>query len=134
MDNLQISTETSLRSRSGSYAGDRAQTSKELISQPEAGSTSSSHVLPGFQDKSNGRNHGILRDNESENASLDTTFTESTVVPRRSLGFVQCSSLMINQMIGTGIFTTPGFVLLLVKSKQISLVLWAVGGIYSLLR
>jgi hypothetical protein len=72
------------------------------------------------------------RDGDKE--SFDSNWTESTTVPRRSLGFVQCSALMINQMIGTGVFTLPGVVLLLTKSKPIAITLWAVGGIYSLLR
>jgi hypothetical protein len=71
---------------------------------------------------------------ERDNASVNSAWTESTLVPRRSLGFMQCSSLMINHMIGTGIFTTPGNVLHSVKSKPISLVLWAVGGAYSMIR
>jgi hypothetical protein len=69
-----------------------------------------------------------------DDASLNSAFTEATTVPRRNLGFIQCSALMINQMIGTGIFTLPGLVLLLAKSKPIAITLWAVGGIYSLLR
>jgi hypothetical protein len=71
---------------------------------------------------------------EEDDISLNSAFTEFTLVPRRNLGFVQASALMINQMIGTGIFTTPGIVLLLTKSKPIALVLWASGGVYSLLR
>jgi hypothetical protein len=70
----------------------------------------------------------------ADEASFDSNWTESTTVPRRNLGFVQCSALMINQMIGTGIFTLPGVVLVLTKSKPIAIVLWAVGGIYSMLR
>ncbi|KAF2739366.1 hypothetical protein EJ04DRAFT_484118, partial [Polyplosphaeria fusca] len=71
---------------------------------------------------------------DGDGASFHSNWTESTTVPLRRLGFVQCSALMINQMIGTGIFTLPGVVLLLTKSKPIAIALWAVGGIYSLLR
>lgn len=71
-------------------------------------------------------------DNDAQ--SVSSAWTESTLVPRRSLGSVQCSSMMINQMIGTGIFTTPGYVLQLTKSKPLALGLWVVVGIYSLLR
>lgn len=69
-----------------------------------------------------------------DDVSVDAAWTESTDVPRRRLGFIQVSALMINQMIGTGIFSTPATVLLLTGSKPISLALWAVGGIYSFLR
>jgi hypothetical protein len=77
---------------------------------------------------------GAAGDDHVDSMSHSSAWTESTLVPRRSLGFLQCSSLMINQMIGSGIFTTPGYVLLLTKSKPIALALWAVGGIYSILR
>lgn len=70
----------------------------------------------------------------SDTASLGPAWTESTDVPRRKMGLIQVMSLMINQMIGTGIFSTPGYILLLTGSKPLSLVLWAVGGIYTLLR
>lgn len=70
---------------------------------------------------------------DSDEASLADGWTESTDVPRRHLGFIQVSALMINQMVGSGIFTTPATVLLLTGSKPVSLVLWAVGGVYSFL-
>jgi hypothetical protein len=64
-------------------------------------------------------------------SSVDTAWSESTTVPRRNLGFVQITSLMLNATIGNGIFTTPGYVLALTQSKRISMVLWAIGGVYS---
>lgn len=70
---------------------------------------------------------------EEDNVSLPSNWTESTTVPKRNLGFIQCSALMINQMVGNGIFTLPGLVLLLTKSKPIAIGLWAVGGFHSLL-
>jgi hypothetical protein len=63
-----------------------------------------------------------------------TTWSESTAVPRRNLGFLQITSLMLNATIGSGIFNTPGYVLALTRSKTISMVLWAVGGVYTGLR
>jgi hypothetical protein len=71
---------------------------------------------------------------EGETASLSTAWTESTDVPKRHMGLTAVVSLMINQMIGTGVFETPGYVLFLTGSKQISLVLWGVGGIYQIMR
>jgi hypothetical protein len=64
-------------------------------------------------------------------SSVDTAWSESTTVPRRNLGYVQITSLMLNATIGNGIFTTPGYVLALTQSKRISMVLWALGGVYS---
>jgi hypothetical protein len=69
-----------------------------------------------------------------DDASGDTNWSESTNVPRRNLGFVQITSLMLNATIGGGIFNTPGYVLALTRSKKIALILWAVGGVYSGLR
>ena len=42
-------------------------------------------------------------------------------------------ALNLNSIIGTGIFTTPGLILVLTRSKIMTLALWFVGGIYSLL-
>ena len=57
----------------------------------------------------------------------------SGITPKKNLGFVQITSLILNSVIGSGIFTTPGYVLALTRSKPISLVLWAVGGVYTAL-
>jgi hypothetical protein len=63
-----------------------------------------------------------------------TDFTENTIVPRRHLGFIQTTSLMLNGCFaGSFFFGTPLYTLSLVRSKRICLVLWAVGGIYSAL-
>lgn len=73
-------------------------------------------------------------DTASEIASVDTTWSESTSVPRRNLGYIQITSLMLNGTIGSGVFITPGYVLLLIRSKPIALALWALGGFYTALR
>jgi hypothetical protein len=67
---------------------------------------------------------------EDDNISIPSTWSETSNVPKRSLGYVQITSLMINCVIGTGIFTTPGLVLFLTQSKAIALGLWGVGGVY----
>lgn len=61
----------------------------------------------------------------------ETEYTESNSLPTRNLGFLQITSLMINSMIGSGIFTVPGYTVLLTKSKTVALILWAVGGVYT---
>ena len=66
-----------------------------------------------------------------DTASLDSGFTETTLVPRRRLGAFDVTSLIVNQMVGIGIFTTPGLVLSVTGSKPVSLVLWGVGGLYT---
>ena len=50
-------------------------------------------------------------------------------IQRRNLGFTQMTALMINSVIGSGIFTTPGYVLALTKCKWTAFVLWLVGGV-----
>jgi len=42
-------------------------------------------------------------------------------------------TLNLNSIIGTGIFTTPGLILVLTRSKIMTLALWFAGGIYALL-
>jgi len=46
--------------------------------------------------------------------------------------FPHCS-LIVNKMIGTGIFTTPATVLFLTGNAQLSLGLWAVGFFYTIM-
>jgi hypothetical protein len=50
------------------------------------------------------------------------------------LGSLDVFSLIVNQMIGTGIYTAPTTVLLLTGDKQLSLGLWAVGFFYTIMR
>jgi len=53
---------------------------------------------------------------------------------KKELGTWDVAALIMNKMIGAGFFTTPGAVLSLTGSKNMSLVLWFIGGLYSLLR
>ena len=76
----------------------------------------------------------IGKESEDDTGSINTNWTESTDVPRREMKFLQVFSMMVNQMIGSGIFNTPAYILLLTKSKQLSLVLWFLGGVYTFLR
>jgi hypothetical protein len=50
------------------------------------------------------------------------------------LGSVDLACLIINKMIGTGIYVTPATVALLVQNKVAAMVLWGFGGLYSYLR
>jgi amino acid transporter len=70
-----------------------------------------------------------------DNESLQrppTNFTEDRRLGR-TLGTLDVSALILNKMVGTGIFTLPGLVLALTRSKRTSLGLWVVGGVYSML-
>jgi hypothetical protein len=50
------------------------------------------------------------------------------------LGSFDVFSLIVNKMIGTGIYTAPTTVLLLTGDKQLSLGLWAVGFVFTIMR
>src|SRR5207245_4891540 len=52
--------------------------------------------------------------------------------PRRSIGFVTASSIVIANIIGTGIFTSLGFQVAEIQSGFALLMLWIVGGIAAL--
>jgi hypothetical protein len=73
----------------------------------------------------------------SETSRVGSNFTEEVDVdprrPKRHLTFLNVAALVIDQMVGAGIFTTPGLVLGLTKSKPIALVLWGLGGVHSFL-
>lgn len=54
--------------------------------------------------------------------------------PARPLRWWDVSSLIINKMIGTGIFTAPPAVLILTGNKREALGLWIAGFVYTLVR
>lgn len=68
---------------------------------------------------------------EADTRSLPSNFSEGKKIPKRNLGFVQITSLMVNSVIGSGIFTTPGYVLALTKCKSVAMALWFAGGAYT---
>ena len=65
-----------------------------------------------------------------------TTVIESgsvkSATPRRTIGFVTASSIVIANIIGTGIFTSLGFQLADIQSGFPLLMLWIIGGITAL--
>ncbi|PYK12965.1 MAG: amino acid permease, partial [Verrucomicrobia bacterium] len=65
-----------------------------------------------------------------------STVTESRPVasrlPRRTIGFVTAASIVIANIIGTGIFTSLGFQLADIQSGFPLLMLWIIGGITAL--
>lgn len=59
------------------------------------------------------------------------SFTEGGVENKKqNLSKWDVGSLVLNKMVGGGIFTTPGLVLRLTQSKGLSVGLWALGGVY----
>src|SRR5213075_1076311 len=65
-----------------------------------------------------------------------TTLTQPAAAksapPKRTIGFVTASSIVIANIIGTGIFTSLGFQLADIQSGFALLMLWVVGGIVAL--
>ena len=55
------------------------------------------------------------------------------VNPQRQLGLVSATALVVANMIGTGVFTTSGFLLADLHSPWIVLAAWAVGGVIAAL-
>jgi amino acid permease len=72
-----------------------------------------------------------LDDEEDDVASIRT---QRTRLDRRDLNMFDVAALIINKMIGTGIFTTPGLVLSLTGNKKVSIIMWLCGSIWSFLR
>src|SRR6202163_4463298 len=56
----------------------------------------------------------------------------ASVNPRRTIGFLTACSIVIANIIGTGIFTSLGFQLAEIRSGFPLLMLWVVGGIAAL--
>jgi hypothetical protein len=67
---------------------------------------------------------------------------EATIAPdetfapegKKELGTWDIFSLIVNKMIGTGIFTAPAQAFLLTGSKKIAILMWVIGYFYSILR
>ncbi|KAL6707409.1 hypothetical protein ACN47E_004188 [Coniothyrium glycines] len=71
---------------------------------------------------------------ERDGGSLVESFDENKLaVPQTNLTIFDVAALILNKQIGTGIFTTPGAVLLTTKSKGLSIGLWTIGGAWTLL-
>ncbi len=76
-----------------------------------------------------GGNFGIV---SAEMTAIAEAPSVKSPPPRRSVGFVTASSIVIANIIGTGIFTSLGFQLADIQSGFPLLMLWAVGGIAAL--
>ena len=53
---------------------------------------------------------------------------------RRQLTWVDVAALIINKMVGTGIFTGPFAVLRSTNNKTVAVSLWALGFLYTIIR
>jgi basic amino acid/polyamine antiporter, APA family len=69
---------------------------------------------------------------DSEMATLTERRSVKSRIPRRTIGFFTASSIVIANIIGTGIFTSLGFQLADIQSGFPLLMLWIIGGIVAL--
>jgi APA family basic amino acid/polyamine antiporter len=74
-------------------------------------------------------NFGII---DQEMTTVTETRSVKSRTPRRTIGFVTASSIVIANIIGTGIFTSLGFQLADIQSGFPLLMLWVIGGITAL--
>src|SRR5256714_15479315 len=65
-------------------------------------------------------------------ATLTQPASVKSAPPRRTIGFVTACSIVIANIIGTGIFTSLGFQLNDIRSGFALLMLWVIGGIAAL--
>jgi hypothetical protein len=88
---------------------------------------------PGVDDPIKAMDHSI--DGDRPRISDDQP-PEERNAPREAtlLGSFDVFALIVNKMIGTGIYSAPTTVFLLTKNKQVSLGLWAVGFFYTIMR
>ncbi|KAF2624273.1 amino acid transporter [Macroventuria anomochaeta] len=66
-------------------------------------------------------------------ANVRTWNENDLPAPRPKLTILDVAALILNKQIGTGIFTTPGAVLLSTQSKGLSVALWTIGGFWTLM-
>lgn len=87
--------------------------------------------VPSFKDVLRQQSQTLKHQDDA--SSADSKFSESTNVPRRNLRVHDVAGLILNKVVGSGIFTTPGLVLALTKHKPTSIFLWVIGGIHAML-
>jgi hypothetical protein len=68
------------------------------------------------------------------NRAMHNVNTNEPVWDQQPLNTLDVACLIINKMIGTGIFFTPSTVTFLVGNKVTALFLWIFGGLYSFAR
>jgi APA family basic amino acid/polyamine antiporter len=73
-----------------------------------------------------------LRIVDSDMATVSERRSAKPSIRRRSIGFLTASSIVIANIIGTGIFTTLGFQLADIQSGFPLLMLWVIGGMVAL--
>lgn len=86
---------------------------------------------PGSDDASSAAPSQSLPQRPFDN--IDASSADPRVDAPRTLTQSDVAALIINKMIGTGVFTGPYTVLMSTRSKSVSMGLWAVGFVYTIL-
>ena len=75
-------------------------------------------------------------DNEMRNSTYTMYTTRMSILPQQKqnkfLGVAYGIGMNVNNIIGSGIVTTPGIIWNMIKSPRIVLLLWFIGGIISM--
>jgi len=115
------------RSRNHSGAGSVTSASSHVTGS-DVHSYSGSPPLQNEDSETNG--HDNAERNECFGERPKSIFRETMPVASKQLKVIDIVCLILNKMIGTGIFTTPGYVLSLTHGKGLSLMFWGLGGVY----
>jgi hypothetical protein len=115
------------RSRNNSRAGSVTSAYSHVLGS-DAHSYSCTSPLQYKDSETNDRHNAESNDCADEGAVY--VFRETLPVASKQLTVIDIVCLILNKMIGTGIFTTPGFILSLTHGKGISLMFWGLGGVY----
>ena len=85
------------------------------------------------EDTTTGRTNARTDSERSQRPDLGDWDERNLSAHRPPLTILDVAALILNKQIGTGIFTTPGTVLLSTQSKGLSVALWTIGGFWTLM-
>ncbi|OAL51370.1 hypothetical protein IQ07DRAFT_643463 [Pyrenochaeta sp. DS3sAY3a] len=83
--------------------------------------------------RSNSRINSDPSSNSTGGQAAEEFDERGAIVPKANLSILDVAALVLNKQIGTGIFSTPGLVLASTRSKELSIALWSIGGLWTIL-
>lgn len=103
----------------------------QVRDRPRRQSVSSQDTLESYNDPSEPQHPDIASQDGDEEESLPLAVR---VDAHRDLGWVDVAALIINKMVGSGIFTGPYLALTYTQNKNVFIVLWVLGFVYTVAR